>query len=119
MKKIFAVLSVMLMLVFGNYQAYAQVLCHKSECCGCCPADGSGISPCRCDVGNDSADKHPQSVSAVTVSKVFVRLFFSQVLLHASDINSIKFSLFDYKPFKPDVRHVSLVISSFQIPLRI
>ncbi|HMA65328.1 MAG: hypothetical protein ACM31E_08175 [Fibrobacterota bacterium] len=119
MKKVFALLLVVLIVVFGNYQIYAQVLCHDSKCCGCCPPDSFGLSPCKCDVGNDSADDYPQSVSAVAVSNVLIRLYYSPVVLHTPVLAIVNSGSVDIQKFKPDVSTVSLTISSFQIPLRI
>jgi hypothetical protein len=119
MKKAIAIISILMLLLYGNYQVYAQVLCLKSTCCGCCPADGSGFSPCRCDVGSDSGDEQPLNVSALTVSKVFVRVFFVPVLMNAPVLNRIHSGSPQPMASEQHTNFSYLAISAFQIPLRI
>jgi len=118
LRKVLALLSILLFIAFNNFQGYARAFCHDSKCCGCCPLDNSGLSPCKCDVGNDNADK-PLNVSAVTVSKVLPRFIFSPQIIHSQVLNFVNSGLFELRKFKPDVSRVSLTISTFKIPLRI
>ncbi|NLD92678.1 MAG: hypothetical protein GX639_08415 [Fibrobacter sp.] len=118
MKRSFALFTVVLMILFSNYQIYAQVLCQESKCFGCCPSDSSGFSSCRCDVDNGTTD-HQQSVSVIAVSKVLVRFYYSSVVLHSPLLDLINSEAVEFQKYKTDDSTTLLTISSFQIPLRI
>ncbi len=119
MKKVFSLFSVVLMVLFSNYQVYAQVFCQESKCFGCCPSESSGFSSCKCDVGKNDTDDHKKGVSAVTVSKVIVRFYYSSIVLHSYVLDLINSGAVEFQKLKTDNSTSSLTMSSFQIPLRI
>lgn len=119
MKKGFALISVVLMIIFSNYQIYAQLLCHQSKCCGCCPSERNDFTPCKCDVGNDQSNEHPQNFSVITVTKAYVRLFYQPVALHSTITVTHNSILHVFRKSNYSLNDTSLTLSAFQIPLRI
>ncbi len=119
MKKTVALFSVALILLFSNYQVYAQVSGYQSICFGCCPSECTVFSSCTCDVNSDDVGGHKQSVSATTVSKIFVRFCYSSAVVHFQPLNFIKSGAVEIQKIKTGNRIASLTKSSFQIPLRI